>query len=233
MAVQFNPQSRHKATITTFPFDPPFNFQLENPFRDTEDADNLEEAGICIADSSSSVYTDPAPLQSIRCIRDKPHNQSQHRESTASSTTNAIHRNPLEHSIYCVEVSNLKLQIIELEYINTTLENKIRKYRREIRLFKQDVDGYKLDVQQLTAMLLERETEIDLFHEKITQILNQDISPLSPPPLLTPKSIGKDEEIRNRHVAYFSKDRFDAELAVGGRRRLRQAERTDDKEAGR
>jgi hypothetical protein len=120
--------------------------------------------------------------------------QHQHQHPSPSTSSPSPNLDTSYHHLndcpfYTSEVSNLKIRIIELEYINATLENKVHKYRGEIRLFKKDIKGYKSDVRQLTQLLRERENEIDILHRKITQLLNRDPLPMSPPLSMLPGSI--------------------------------------------
>lgn len=195
-------QLRHKATITSFPFDPPFDCQLRNPYPKEDLGENEEEA----EQISPSIYSDRRSLHTDshyyesehqNSHQDEYHLQPQRFSPTPSSVTND--RNLHECSFYTNEVSNLKLHIIELEYINATLANKVRKYRDEIRLFKQDIQGYKLDGRQFADLLIEKEFEIEMLHRKIVQLLNQDSVPS--PPRLTPSPMNGGSYKRYGHIA--------------------------------
>lgn len=210
-------QIRHKATITRFPFDPPFDFQLENPSSKGDLADDEYEA----EQVSPSIYSDRRSLrtdsycESEHGYQDSNQNgyqlQPQHFSPTPSFASNDhnIHECPF----YTNEVSNLKLQVIELEYINATLENKVRKYREEIRLFKQDIKGYKLDGRQFAELLVEKEDEIETLHRKIGQLLNQDCLPTT-----TPRPMNSSSYKRYGHIAGLSVKRRDFARNEGARR---------------
>lgn len=216
-------QLRHKATITSFPFDPPFGFQLTNPSSENKVEDKEEAEPI----SPSSVYADQSFSSTSNVCESVHENQHWHQHqnqlqpqcfsptTSADSSDHNIH----EYSFYTNEVSNLKFQVIELEYINASLENKVRKYRDEIRLFKQDIKGYKLDGRQLAELLMEKEDEIETLHKKITQLLNQDCLP-SPPrstPSSTPSSMNGGSYNRYGHITDVSIKQYDFVRNESGR----------------
>lgn len=194
---------RHKATITSFPFDPPFDFESKIPsLKGDPDDDEHEQV-------SPSIYSDRGSLRIDSHYKSEYGYQHSSQDeyqlqpqcfSPTSFTTND--HNLHECPFYPSEVSNLKLQVIELEYINATLENKVRKYRDENRLFKQGIKGYKLDRRQFAELLREKENEIETLHRKITQLLNQDCLPSLPKSTPSPMNGGSYK--RYGHIADLS-----------------------------
>ncbi|OKL59136.1 hypothetical protein UA08_05609 [Talaromyces atroroseus] len=194
---------------------PPFDFQLPDSSPAYE-----HEAERALAD------TRQPPMNTSDIHEDRQdHNHNNHHEhgheheqhlhpSSPSSKFDNSYHHLNDCPFYTSEVSNLKIRIIELEYINATLENKVHKYRDEIRLFKKDIKGYKSDARQFTQLLKERETEIEVLHKKITQLLNQDTQPLSPLSTLgssSKRSNGSSNSSRKRYSGSTSspaKDRF-------------------------
>lgn len=199
-------QLRHKATITSFPLDPPFDFQLKNQTSKGEGKDE-DEAGQV---SPSSVYSDQSFSRTSNACESVHESQHWHQHEyqlqpqrfSPTPSFDSNDHNLHECPFYTNEVSNLKLQIIELEYINATLESKVRKYRDEIRLFKQDIKGYKLDGRQFAEILKEKEKEIETLHRKIAQLLNQGSLPS--PPRSTPSPMNGGSYKRYGHIADLS-----------------------------
>ncbi|KAF3404596.1 hypothetical protein DPV78_002088 [Talaromyces pinophilus] len=210
-------QLRHNATITSFPFDPPFDFQSRNPSPKADlDDDETEQV-------SPSIYSDRGSLRIDSHYKSEYGYQHSSQDeyqlqpqcfSPTSFTTND--HNLHECPFYASEVSNLKLQVIELEYINATLGNKVRKYRNEIRLFKKDIKGYKLDRRQFAELLMEKENEIETLHRKITQLLDQDCVPS--PPKLTPSPMNGGNHKRYGHITDLSVKRRDFARNEGDQR---------------
>lgn len=197
-------QLRHKATITSFPFEPPFDFQLKSPSsKGDPDDDEAEQVSPSIYSDRGSLHTDCYYCEREHGYQDSHQNEYQlqpQRFSPTLSFTSDDHN--LHECPFTNEVSNLKLQVIELEYINATLENKVRKYREEIRLFKQDIKGYKLDGRRFAELLTEKENEIETLHRKIAQLLDQDCLPS--PPRSTPSPMNGGSYKRHGHIADLS-----------------------------
>lgn len=197
-------QLQHKATITSFPFDPPFEFQLKNSYPQKDSGENEDEA----EQVSPSLYSARRSLRTDSHYYDNAHeHQHSHQDEyqlqpqrfdptpSFANKDHSLHECPL----YTSEVSKLRLQVIELEFVNTTLENQVHKYREESRLLKQDIKGYKLDGRQFADLLMEKEQEIEILHRKIVQLLNQDSLPL--PPRSTPRTMRGGSYKRYGHIA--------------------------------
>ncbi|KAL1968922.1 hypothetical protein VTN77DRAFT_1283 [Rasamsonia byssochlamydoides] len=80
---------------------------------------------------------------------------------------------PSDCSCYRNEAAALKFRVVELEYLNATLEGKLRQYREEIKLFKKDVKGYKKDEKRHQRELQEKDAEIYALNKKIAQLVGQ------------------------------------------------------------
>jgi hypothetical protein len=209
-----------------------FDFQLTKQPSENEgqDEDEVEQV-------SPSIYSDRRSLHTASYCESEHEYQHSHQNEyqpqpqrfsptpSFASNDNNIHESPF----YTNEVSNLKLQVIELEYINAALENKVRKYREEVRLFKQDIKGYKLDGRHFAELLKEKEIEIQTLHRKIAQLLNQDSLPS--PPRSTPSPMIGGNYKRFGHIVDLSAKRHDFGHKQGSRKSGEQNGRaeTDDK----
>ncbi|KAH8697127.1 hypothetical protein BGW36DRAFT_427101 [Talaromyces proteolyticus] len=140
---------------------------------------HLPDSRLDTLDEGISIYEDKhTPTSSLINCYLQPDTFSQHMEPYTSSKTAVKGYHRLEECpFYTNEVSALKFRIVELEYVNASLEGKLRQYRDEIRLFKKDVRGYKTDGKRFTQLLKEKNVEISVLHKKIIQLLNHDAVP--------------------------------------------------------
>lgn len=129
-------------------------------------------------------------------------------------------------SFYTSELAALQFRVVELEYMNATLEAKVRQYRQEIRLFKKDVKGYKKDEKHFSKLLEEKDTEIIALHEKIaqlvaassptsTQVAGKEIKKSLPSPYSSPTDeFPSDVRLSSRTVQYEGKSAAEKERKI-------------------
>jgi hypothetical protein len=142
------------------------------------------------------------------------HGPTHHEQRHGFVSACTSHYNMIDCPSYTSEVAALKFRAVELEYVNATMESKLRQHRQEIRLFKKDVKGYKRDERRCLQQMKEKEAEISALNEKIAQLIGvlASASPGSSVsgqrdgdkelPLARPSSASHARRVRSRTVHY-------------------------------
>lgn len=173
-------------------------------------------------DNEKSPDNQVSPSQLANCPVPVPGKEDD-RSSQRSCTSCCCHH----CTFYTSELAALQFRVVELEYMNATLEAKVRQYRQEIRLFKKDVKGYKKDEKHFNKLLEEKDTEIIALHEKIaqlvaasspstsTQVAGKEVKKSLPSPYSSPTDeFPKDARLSSRPVQYEGKSAVEKERKI-------------------